>query len=61
MVFDRLVFEHWEGDTLEREVLPRLSEKGLAYTYHSDAFFKSMDTYKDQQDIEELCRAGQFD
>ncbi|MDH3388973.1 MAG: sugar phosphate nucleotidyltransferase [Gammaproteobacteria bacterium] len=61
MVFNRDVFDHWEGENLEREVLPRLSEKGLAYTYHSDAFFKSMDTYKDQQDIEELCRSGQFD
>jgi len=61
MVFDHSAFDHWEGDNLEREVLPRLSEKGLAYTYHSDAFFKSMDTYKDQQDIEELCRSGQFD
>lgn len=60
MVFDRSVFDHWEGENLERDVLPRLCSKGLAYTYHSDAFFKSMDTYKDQQDIEELCRSGKF-
>lgn len=61
MVFDKAVFDHWEGDNLEREVLPRLSDKGLAYTYQSEAFFKSMDTYKDQMDIEELCRSGRFD
>lgn len=61
MVFDHQVFDHWEGENLEREVLPRLSAKGMAYTYKSDTLFKSMDTYKDQQDIEELCRAGVFD
>lgn len=60
MVFDKAVFDHWEGDNLEREVLPRLCEKGLAYTYHSDVFFKSMDTYKDQLDLEALCRSGMF-
>jgi len=60
MVFERGVFRHWEGDNLEREVLPRLCEKGLAYTYRSQALFKSMDTHKDQQDIEELCRSGKF-
>jgi len=60
MAFDRSVFEHWDGNSLEREVLPRLCEKGLAYTFRSNAFFKSMDTYKDQQDLEELCAAGLF-
>lgn len=60
MVFDRRVFDHWEGENLERDVLPRLCEKGLAYTFHNDAFFKSMDTYKDQQDIEDLFRSGLF-
>lgn len=60
MVFDRSVFDHWEGENLEREVLPRLCEKGLAYTYRTEAFFKSMDTYKDQQDLEALCRSGMF-
>ena len=60
MVFDHSVFDHWEGENLERDVLPSLCSKGLAYTCHSDAFFKSMDTYKDQQDIEELCVLGKF-
>lgn len=60
MVFEHAVFEHWEGENLEREVLPRLCEKGLAYTYRSDVFFKSMDTHKDQLDLEALCRSGMF-
>lgn len=51
-VMDPEVFEYWEGTNLERHVLPTLSKKGLVYTYRHDGYFKSMDTYKDQQDIE---------
>jgi glucose-1-phosphate cytidylyltransferase len=57
-VFDKEVFNHWEGGNLEREVLPRLVGKGLAYAYRHDGFFKSMDTQKDQQEIEAMCRSG---
>lgn len=52
-VMDKEVFDHWEGRNLEREVCPRLVEKSLLYTYRHDGFFKSMDTYKDQQELEE--------
>ena len=51
-VMEPEVFEYWEGTNLEHHVLPALSKKGLAYTYRHDGFFNSMDTYKDQQDIE---------
>jgi glucose-1-phosphate cytidylyltransferase len=57
-VFDKKVFEHWEGDNLEREVFPSLLDKGLLYTYRHDGFFKSMDTYKDQQEIEQMAQQG---
>ena len=53
-VLDREVFDHWEGRNLEREVFPRLLEKNLLYTYRHDGFFKSMDTYKDQQELEQM-------
>ncbi|TXH35877.1 MAG: nucleotidyl transferase [Burkholderiaceae bacterium] len=53
-VMNKGVFDHWEGSNLEREVYPKLLEKGLLYTYRHDGFFKSMDTYKDQQEMEEL-------
>jgi glucose-1-phosphate cytidylyltransferase len=56
-VFDREVFNHWEGDNLEKEVFPNLSQKGLVYAYKHDGFFKSMDTYKDQQEIEDMYLA----
>lgn len=53
-VFDREVFDHWGGDNLEKDVLPSLVEKKLLYAYQHDGFFKSMDTYKDQQEIEQM-------
>jgi glucose-1-phosphate cytidylyltransferase len=58
IVFDKAVFEHWEGGNLEREVFPHLAKKGLVYTYRHDGFFKSLDSYKDQQDFEALVREG---
>jgi len=57
-VFDNEVFNHWEGSNLEREVFPTLLKKGLLYTYRHDGFFKSMDTYKDQQEIEQMYQEG---
>lgn len=53
-VMDKGVFDHWEGGNLEREVFPALQKEKLLYTYRHDGFFKSMDTYKDQQEMEEM-------
>jgi glucose-1-phosphate cytidylyltransferase len=52
------VFDHWEGENLERDVLPALLRRGLLYTYNHDGFFKSMDTQKDQQELEKLYEFG---
>ena len=57
-MFDKSVFDHWEGTNLEKHVMPGLVEEGLIYTYRHDGFFKSMDTYKDQQEIEQLHQEG---
>ena len=57
-VLDRRVFEHWEGQNLEQEVLPRLAAKGLLHTYLHTGFWKSMDTSKDQQEMERLHNGG---
>jgi len=57
-VFDKTVFNDWEGDNLETEVLPELVKKNLLYAYRHDGFWKSMDTYKDQQEIEQMYRSG---
>ena len=57
-VFDTAVFDHWNGDDLEREVLPALVERGLLYAYRHDGFFKSLDSYKDHQELEALVSRG---
>lgn len=53
-VMEPEVFQHWHGDNLEREVLPQLVKMGRLSTYCHDGFFKSMDTYKDQQELEDI-------
>lgn len=54
-VFEKKVFELWEGQNLEREVLPGLAKKGVLSVYLHDGFWKSMDTSKDQQELEDIC------
>ena len=53
-VFEKKVFAHWSGENLETEVLPNLAEMGVLYTYLHDGFWKSMDTSKDQHDMERI-------
>ena len=51
-VFEKKVFDSWEGQNLEVEVLPNLARKGELYTYQHHGFWKSMDTSKDQHEME---------
>lgn len=53
-VMNRGVFDHWHGRNLEREVFPELLRENQLFTYRHDGFFKSMDTYKDQQEMEAM-------
>lgn len=53
-VFNRRVFAAWTGHNLEREVLPRLADFGLLHMYRHKGFWRSMDTYKDQQELNGL-------
>jgi glucose-1-phosphate cytidylyltransferase len=57
-VFERLVFDQWHGHNLEQEVLPELSRRGLLYVNRHLGFWKSMDTSKDQQELEKMCIGG---
>ena len=57
-VFDHSVFDHWRGNDLEREVLPALVADGHAFAYKHSGFWKSMDSFKDQQEFEELIEGG---
>jgi glucose-1-phosphate cytidylyltransferase len=51
-VFDKSVFDVWQGENLELQVLPCLASAGRLYTYLHHGFWKSMDTSKDQQEME---------
>jgi glucose-1-phosphate cytidylyltransferase len=53
-VFDRDHFPSRCGDNLERDVLPHLAEKRLLRAYRHHGFWRSMDTYKDQQELDAL-------
>jgi glucose-1-phosphate cytidylyltransferase len=57
-VFEPEVFDYWHGANLEREVFPRLSSEGLLYAYRHAGFFKSLDSYKDQLEIEQIVQQG---
>ena len=53
-VLDARAFEVWSGENLERHVLPDLASRGELYMYHHEGFWRSMDTYKDQQELTPL-------
>jgi glucose-1-phosphate cytidylyltransferase len=58
-VFDRKVFDGWSGHNLEQDVLPDLARMKELHTYQHDGFWKSMDTSKDQQELERLYMSGE--
>lgn len=58
MVMNSSVFDGWAGD-LEDDVLPALGAKGELFAYKHDSFWKSMDTYKDARDLEQLARESE--
>jgi glucose-1-phosphate cytidylyltransferase len=49
----------WQGDDLEREVLPALADAGELYAYRHTGFWRSMDTYKDALELSALCEEGE--
>ena len=57
-VFEKKAAEHWQGHNLESEVLPQLASRRELYTYLHHGFWKSMDTSKDQQELERLLSDG---
>jgi glucose-1-phosphate cytidylyltransferase len=57
-VFEKRAFEHWEGKNLESHVLPHLAARNGLFSYSHEGFWKSMDTSKDQQELERLYAQG---
>lgn len=58
MVMNPSVFDYWDGASLEQHVLPAVAREGQVSAYPHDGFFKSMDTFKDQTEIEKLISNG---
>lgn len=56
--FEKRVFDYWHGQNLETEILPQLARRGALYTYLHEGFWKSMDTSKDQQEMEAVHLGG---
>jgi glucose-1-phosphate cytidylyltransferase len=50
-VFEPKALEMWQGRNLEREVLPALASRGELFAYRHAGAWKSMDTFKDQQEM----------
>lgn len=57
-VFEKQAFEEWRGHNLEQDVLPDFARRGRLYVNRHTGFWKSMDTSKDQQELESLCVGG---
>lgn len=57
-VMEKRIFEHWRGENLEREVFPNLLAGRHLGVYRHHGFFKSLDTYKDQQEFEAMFAEG---
>ena len=57
-VLDRAALGYWQGTDLETEVLPAMATTGGLYAFRHRGFWKSMDTYKDRQELETLALRG---
>jgi glucose-1-phosphate cytidylyltransferase len=57
-VFEKSGMPGWEGANLESGVLPAMASKQQLFTYQHHGFWKSMDTSKDQQEMERLGEGG---
>jgi glucose-1-phosphate cytidylyltransferase len=55
-VFEKSALEHVKGDSLEIDVLPELSRRNQLQTYRHTGFWRSLDTLKDQRELDELWR-----
>jgi glucose-1-phosphate cytidylyltransferase len=57
-VVERTALEHWRGANLETDVLPDLARRGSLFAYRHRGFWKSMDTFKDRQELQALAGSG---
>lgn len=53
-VFERSAIAETAGANLERDILPQLARQQMLRVYRHDGFWRSMDTHKDQQELDSL-------
>ncbi len=53
-VFEREAFASASGENLERDVLPQLASADVLHAHRHFGFWRSMDTFKDQQELDRL-------
>lgn len=53
-VFEKEAFLSMPGENLERDILPEMANRRMLGVYRHRAFWRSMDTYKDQQELDQL-------
>ncbi|MCB9231940.1 MAG: NTP transferase domain-containing protein [Bacteroidia bacterium] len=59
-VFQREIFQYLADDhTLERETFRQLADENQLFAFKHHGFWKSMDTYKDYLDLEEMWEKGE--
>ena len=59
-VVNKEVFDHWQGTNLERDVITHLVGMRKMAAFRHRGFFKSMDSYKDQQEFDEYHVRGDY-
>ena len=57
-VFEKRALWDWKGHNLEQDVLPGFAKKGELHVHKHLGFWKSMDTSKDQQELEKLMEGS---
>ena len=58
-IMKREIFQHiGDGEELVCEPFQRLTAQGRLAAYRHDGFWMSMDTFKDRQQLEEICAHG---
>ena len=58
-VFDAGLFARVEGEDLERDVLPSLARAGELHAHRHTGFWRSLDTYKDMQELEAIASGSE--
>ena len=57
-VFEPEVLSRYGGESLEEDVLPALASTGDLMTYPHQGFWRSVDTFKDLEELERVALGG---